>query len=141
MFSCEAMVILGASFMWNFLLIENLLIGIPIPACFPRMFSKQNDAVVAALIQNLGTKLLMNIFCKSDLATESVHCRMKCLRFLSCQLCLSPKNMRLDKIDCQLFISVLNQHPCACQDFIVKYISQGHASPITSIWVFPFYQE
>ena len=59
-------------------MIENHIVGEPLPTCFPCMFSKKNDAVVVALIQNLGATPLMDFFRKSDLSTEPVCCRMKC---------------------------------------------------------------
>jgi len=50
--------------MWNVLLIENHIVGEPLLAYFyfPRMFSKKNDAVAVALIQNLEATPRMEFF-------------------------------------------------------------------------------
>jgi hypothetical protein len=83
MFICEVLVIPGATSMWNILLIENLPIGELLPACFLHMFSKENEGVVAALIQNLGAKPRMIFSQIGSVKPEPGCCRMKCGNFLS----------------------------------------------------------
>jgi hypothetical protein len=62
--TCEVLAIPDATsmWMWNILMIENHIVGEPLPTCFPCMFSKKNDAVVVAPIQNLEATPLMDFF-------------------------------------------------------------------------------
>ena len=53
------MVILDMTTMQNIQLIENLLLKESLPACIPRMHSKNNDTVVTTFIQNLVAKSLV----------------------------------------------------------------------------------
>ena len=68
MFICEVLVIPDTASMWNIMLIENLPIGDLqlLPACFPHMFSKENEGVVGTLIQNLGRDFILNWICQQS---------------------------------------------------------------------------